>query len=369
MKIVADINIPFINEYFAECGDLILKSGRAISPDDVKDADILLVRSITPVNQTLLENSSVKFVGSITAGADHLDVEWLNKANIIWQIAAGFNAPPVADYVVSVIAALQQQGLLQQPNKKAAVIGVGNVGRLVVKHLQLLGFEILPVDPLRAEQEKDFISLPFADIQDVDLISLHVPLTKSGKYPTYQLIDKTFLQKQKKGCVLLNASRGAVIHAEDLKKFGTHCHWCFDVWPNEPHLDKEILAKALIATPHIAGYAVQSKIRGIEMIYRALCNTELIKAKSISPIIMPQQKLTIANQCWQEIVLNIFNPLVFTQQLREVLIDSIAQKFDDLRNRFNDRHEFAFTSIQENLFNQDNKHVLHQLGITTFSSR
>src|SRR5580658_2817626 len=135
MKIVADKHIPYVEEYFHAHGDLILKPGRSISPQDVQDADMLLVRSITQVNQALLEQSRVKFVGSVTAGADHLDTKWLDMAGITWRVAKGFNAPPVADYVVSVVAALQRRQLLAQYGAKAAVIGVGSVGSLVAEKL------------------------------------------------------------------------------------------------------------------------------------------------------------------------------------------------------------------------------------------
>src|SRR5690242_13945813 len=125
MKIIADSHIPFVEYYFAHAGELILKPGRAISSDDVKNADILLVRSITRVDETLLKKSSVKFVGSMTAGKDHLDTAYLDEAGIAWATADGFNAPPVADYVVSVAAFLKYSKLFQREKLKAAVIGVG----------------------------------------------------------------------------------------------------------------------------------------------------------------------------------------------------------------------------------------------------
>src|SRR3990167_2243014 len=127
MKIVADEHIPLVQDYFSGYGELCLQSGRAIKASDVRDADLLLVRSITPVNEALLTGSRVKFVGSVTAGYDHLDTKWLDKMGIAWCVTSGFNAPPVADYVVSVLAALKEQGLLSDKKIKAAVIGVGNV--------------------------------------------------------------------------------------------------------------------------------------------------------------------------------------------------------------------------------------------------
>jgi erythronate-4-phosphate dehydrogenase len=171
MKIIADSHIPFIQDYFGGYGELVLKPGRSISQADVRDADILLVRSITHVNENLLAASQVKFVGSVTAGGDHLDTKWLDEAGIIWSVAKGFNSPPVADYVVSTIAALQQQGRLVQKNLKAAVIGVGSAGRLVVDRMKSLNIDVTLCDPVRAQTESDFVSIALDDIADMDIIS------------------------------------------------------------------------------------------------------------------------------------------------------------------------------------------------------
>lgn len=366
MKIVADSHIPFVHDYFGTYGDLILVPGRAMTHAHVKDADILLVRSITHVDEKLLANTNVKFVGSVTAGADHLDTKWLEKAGIPFSVAAGFNAPPVADYVVSVIAALESKDKTKR--KKAAVIGVGNVGRLVAEKLKLLNFDVILCDPIRADQEENFISTPLNEIADVDLISLHVPLIKQGKYSTLHFIDKDFLSRQKTGCILLNASRGAIIHFSELMQHGRHLRWCFDVWEHEPKIDKTILEQALIATPHIAGYSVQSKIRGINMIYRIACQKKIIAAQSISPVFMQDQTLqfSLNDYRWYDILLGVFNPLVMTAMMRTILLPAVdyGPLFDEMRNQFNYRYEFAYTKIvNANIPGQDAE-LLTTLGLT-----
>ena len=270
MKIIADKDIPYIENYFSRDFDLILKSGRHITKNDVKEADILLVRSVTTVNSNLLSGTRVKFVGTVTSGHDHLDTIWLDQAGIAYAAAKGFNAPAVADYVVSVIAALQKKGIQSNTKMKAAIIGVGDIGHLVERYLKKLNYETLLCDPLRAHHETDFVSHSLDDIEDVDLISLHVPLTRDKNHPTFHFIDKHFLRRQRKDCVLLNASRGAVIHTDDLLSHGQHLHWCFDVWEHEPYINKAILKHTLIATPHIAGYSRQSKLRGIDLIYQLM---------------------------------------------------------------------------------------------------
>lgn len=367
-KMVADKNIPYLTEYFADAYELVLRPGRAITAEDVKDADVLLVRSITSVNQALLKDSSVKFVGSMTAGADHLDTAWLDQANIKWCLAQGFNAPPVADYVVSCIAALNKQGLLLSKPKKAAVIGVGSVGRLVSAYLISLGFEVVHCDPIRAEQEADFQSVPLDELKEIDLITLHVPLTKTGNYPTYHFINKDFLQRQKLGCVLINASRGSVINSNDLQQYGSHLHWCFDVWEHEPHIDQAILEEAIIATPHIAGYSIQSKIRGVDMIYKMMRDQKLLpKDATTSPVLMPRQQLSFASEhpLWQDIVLGVFNPLVMSSMMKTILLtdNQDSHAFDNMRNQFTYRNEFAFTDVNYETLTADAKQTLEKLGL------
>jgi len=365
MKIIADSHIPFVKEYFSKCGELELVAGREIDAQHVKDADILLVRTVTQVDKNLLAQTNVKFVGSVTAGTDHLDTNWLDEAGIAWQCAAGFNAPPVADYVVSVIAALQKKHMLRQVKQRAAVIGVGSVGRLVVQRLQWLGFEVICCDPIRAQNEKDFNSVALDDIADVDLISLHVPLTKTGEYPTYHFIDEKFLSRQKPGCVLLNASRGSVVDFESLAQHGAHLRWCFDVWEHEPKVEKYFLENALIATPHIAGYSAQSKVRGVDMIYRALCERKLIEPSSAPNVYMPRQQLTFADAklCWRDIVLGIFNPALMTTMMQTRLLDVVddGSVFDDMRHKFTYRHEFAFTDLAGVHLTEEDQAVLDKL--------
>lgn len=367
MKIVADINIPYVSEFFSPYGELILKSGRTITSDDVKDADILLVRSITPVGPALLQDSKVKFVGSVTAGKDHLDVQWLEQAGIAWSSAGGFNAPPVGDYVVSAVAALQRRQLLSTNAPKAAIIGVGNVGKIVVERLKSLGFKLILCDPIRASQEADFFSTPLEDIADVDLVSIHVPLTKHVEHATHHFINESFLKRQKPGCVLLNASRGAVIDSKQLLAHGGHLRWCFDVWEHEPHINKAVLEQSTIATPHIAGYSVQSRIRGIDSIYRAACDKNIIQQQTIKALAMPNQTLAFAgrNLHWQDIILGVNNLLIITSMMRTLILpaEEYGHLFDDLRHQFNYRYEFAFTKLMTEAILPEDREVLDTLGL------
>lgn len=372
MKIVADGHLPYVDEFFGRYGDIKKVLGRDMQPDTVEDADILLVRSVTKVNAELLQHSRVKFVGSMTAGADHMDTKWLDSAGIKWSTADGFNATPVADYVISTLAALMQRHVLPQKRARIAIIGAGNIGKKVIERLQLLDMEVIVCDPPRARQEPSFKSVSLDEISDVDLISLHVPLQLTGEDATYHFINSDFLKRQKAGCVLLNASRGAVIDSNALLQDGGHLIWCLDVFEDEPEINKQILERAALATPHIAGYSVQSKVRGMEMLYQAACHLGVIAAQDKPPLVMPHQELGYAGRQhrWQDIVLGVFNPAVMTAMMRTSVLPSEHHGvvFDELRNRFQFRHEFAFTKIPGLPLADQDVRILAHLGINLNSN-
>jgi erythronate-4-phosphate dehydrogenase len=366
MKIIADEKIPFVTDYFGHGNELILKNGRSLQREDVIDADMLLVRSVTRVNAALLQDSSVKFVGSSSSGSDHLDTQWLDDAGIRWASAAGCNSRAVVEYVISVIAALQQMSLLPAKSPRAAVIGVGRIGSQVAAELETLGFEVLRCDPLRASDEKDFISTPLDAITDCDFITLHTPLTHKGSHPTYHMIAKKFLQQQKKNAVLLNAARGSVVDFADLKEYAWHLYPCLDVWENEPLVDLQILQQASIATPHIAGHTLQAKQRGIEMIYQAAIAAKLIAADPSSTIDFPHAQIDFNHEevTWQDVILKIYDPRVTTAIMQEkILLNSHASEFDHLRNDVNQRHEFEFITLQHATMPAGDKVYLAGLGL------
>lgn len=367
MKIVADEEIPYIEEYFGNEDDIVRFKGRELTAGTVQDADIVFVRSVTPVNASLLQGSTVKFVGTVTAGSDHLDTAYLADAGIHWSTAAGFNAPPVANYVVCVVAALQRQDALSLKGR-AAVIGVGEVGRQVAQSLSHIGYEIVYCDPIRARQEADFVHTPLEEIADVDLICLHVPLTKSGDYPTYHFLSADFLTRQKPGTVLLNASRGAVINTDTLLSAGSPLTKCLDVWEHEPTPDPLLLKQAMIATPHIAGYSVQSKWRGVEMIYRAACDRGILPDRGIVPSNAMRHTIEFSARAitWQEIVLGIFNPILLTALMRAKLSTTAAPgvQFDELRASVNYRQEFNYVNLVAPGLPAVDRHVLQSLGFT-----
>ncbi len=364
MKIVADEKIPLLQHYFGEQNNLILKNGRDLQKKDVLDADLLIVRSVTKVNADLLQDTSVKWVGCVTTGSDHLDCEWLKRVNIPFYIAAGCNATAVVEYVICVIAALQKLHFLNKPNQRAAVIGCGRIGSQVVSILKKLGFEVLQCDPYRAQQEENFSHTPLQELCDLDLVLLHTPLTKQDIFPTYHMIDSLFLARQKRGCILLSAGRGAVVNFSDLQRDKTSI-LCLDVWENEPFIDLNILNCALIATPHIAGHSIQSKYRAIEMVYNEALIQGWLK-HPIKKIPFPTRSIDFENKklTWQEIVLNIYDPTHTSYKLKTLMKENNNESknaFDFLRNQFN-KDEFGSVYLKRLVVEELDYYFLKTLG-------
>lgn len=366
MNIVADSDIPHLELFKTPGVQLTAVPGRSINHAAVKTADGLLIRSITRIDEALLKDTAIKWVGSLTAGTDHIDSDWLLAQNIKWQACAGFNAPPVADYVVGTIAALMNLDLLTTQKKRAAVIGVGQVGSRVADRLTILGFDVILVDPLRTEREATFIGTSLSTLTDVDLICIHTPLSKEGPHATYHMIDTDFMSRQKPGCVLLNAARGAVVDTHALLTHGKHLVVCLDVFENEPNINLDILNSTTIATPHLAGHAIESKWRGVTMLHDwTVANDWLPTSETTSAI--KQQTISVdkKNITWQTIVQQVFDVKSLSDELCDTLreTDNIGANFDRIRKQHGNRHEFSNTRLVDvDHVTSDQLAILKRLG-------
>lgn len=275
MYIVADENMALVNEFFGHLGTLHCYAGRQLSAQQVKMADILLVRSVTPVNQQLLAQSNVRFVGSATIGFDHIEQAWLEKQGIMVRTAPACNAQSVVEYVFAALAYLGEKNNIQIKNKVLGVVGLGNVGRLLARFAHVLGFKVIAYDPFVTQDFVEQVELASL-LSRADIVSLHTPLTKTGVYPTYHLLGKHNLSLLKQSAILLNSGRGAVIDNGALLDFlGQQAQHLaavvLDVWEHEPNVNSELVNHVTLATPHIAGYSLEGKCRGTEMIYQSLC--------------------------------------------------------------------------------------------------
>lgn len=270
IKIVADDAIPFLRGVFEPYADVVYMKGGEISAADVKDADALVTRTRTRCDASLLDGSSVKFISTATIGTDHIDLDYCDKHGITVRNAPGCNAGGVMEYVFSALYGLASRRTINLSGDTIGIIGVGNVGSLVERMGMSLGFKVLKCDPPRAETDGAF---GFCDLdyllENSDIVTLHVPLNDTTK----GMADASFFAKMKDGAFFINSSRGEVMSDEALleaiPRLGPVI---IDTWNNEPNVNKELIEKVAIATPHIAGYSYQGKQNGTAAAVRAVAH-------------------------------------------------------------------------------------------------
>lgn len=352
-NIVADENMPLIEELFANIGQKtsVIKrlAGRSMSREDVKDADVLLIRSITQVDEELLKGSNVRFVGSATIGTDHVDVDYLTQQNIRFANAPGCNAQGVAEYVLTSIAYWAEKRSVDLNKVTVGIIGAGNVGTRVSRVLEKLGIDyVLNDPPLEAQGDsRDFVDL--SKIQSCDVVTCHVPMTvstgSSGDYPTYHLINAAFLESMPEKSLLINTARGAVLDnhvACKVKQSGKNIDYILDVWEGEPEVNIELMEQAMIATPHIAGYSQEGKIRGTYQLYQAFNQwqnqADALELSRYLPDSPKWNQPTSLDKLY-EIIKPFYDIEADDQRMRQVQ-STIKQEFDDLRKNYPQRLEF-----------------------------
>jgi len=274
MRIIADPNIAYVRDAFAALGDLCVVPGRDWTPEIARAADLLLVRSVTRVDAALLEASRVRFVGTATSGVDHIDLEYLSHKGIAFAAAPGSNATAVAEYVLSALLILAEQRGAVLKGMTAGIIGCGQVGARVTDFLGALGVECIINDPPLQEQTGAAKYRTLDEALSAHVVSLHVPLTASGSHPTVNLIGLDELTRMRNDAILINTARGGVLDEPALRTLLTRrpgMAAVIDCWCHEPDIDVELLQRAAIGTPHIAGYSDDAKLRATEMLYRAVC--------------------------------------------------------------------------------------------------
>lgn len=273
MNIVIDENIAYAREAFSSFGNIKLIQGRMITNDLLKDADALLVRSITRVNGELLKDTPVKFVGTATIGTDHIDLNYLRNKKINFSGAKGCNADAVAEYIFTSILTLTYKNNITIKGKTIGIVGVGNIGSRIARLAKSVGMDVLKNDPPLQRLTKSDEYVPIDKIYDADIITLHVPLNTSGIDKTVHLFNKNNLNKLKDNAIFLNASRGQVVDNSALAELlqSKKLKVVLDVWENEPGINLHLLELVKIGTPHIAGYSLEGKLNGTVMIYDAFC--------------------------------------------------------------------------------------------------
>ena len=359
MKIVCCSNMPFVKEAFSTLGDVILKDGRRISREDVHDADILAIRSTTRVTCDLLAESSVKFVGTATIGTDHMDIPWLEEKGIKWCYAPGCNANSVSEYITAALLCLAVRHGFRLEGKTLGVIGVGNVGTLVVQKALALGMRVLQNDPPRLEREKSSCFVELEELLAVsDIVTLHVPLEKGGRHPTYGMAGPSFFRSMKPGTIFINSARGDVVDTaallENLKS-GRTAHAVIDTWAGEPSINLDLLTEAGLATPHIAGYSFEGKVTGTLMVYESACmfagkkpawSPEDLMPPTVVPLIETDAAGKNDEHVLREIVRKVYDIEADDSALRSGRGKDSAAHFDSLRKNYPVRREFRYTRVK-----------------------
>ncbi|MCC8089035.1 MAG: 4-phosphoerythronate dehydrogenase [Rikenellaceae bacterium] len=340
MKVVIDENIPFIKGILEPFFEVLYREGQNISAEDVNNADALIVRTRTRCDAGLLEGSSVRFIGTATIGYDHIDTDYCRRNGIVYETAAGCNARAVMQYTASALVHLSRVQNWIPQNKTVGIIGVGNVGSCVKWFAEKCGFRVLCCDPPKQEQN---LSLPYVELGELldasDIISMHVPLIRDGRYRTYLIADENFFRRMREEAVFINTSRGEIVDEtalQDAITSGRVSAAVLDVWNKEPQINAVLAHETAYSTPHIAGYSLQGKANGTAIIINKLSRFFGLPLRNWYPevpCIEPDENITWEYIC--DTIDEYFN--IQTESAR--LLRNIAN-FETIRNNYDYRSEY-----------------------------
>lgn len=337
VRIIVEANIPYFKGLLDDSAEILYLPPEDITPEAVRDADALVTRTRTKCNSALLAGSRCSLVASATIGLDHVDTEWCAANGIAVRNAPGCNAPAVAQYVFASLLAINA-GL---EGKTLGVVGAGHVGSIIADWGRQLGMNVLVCDPPRAAAEGP---AGFCSMQDMaaqaDIITFHTPLTRSGDYPTYHLLNRRWVDSLAKAPVIVNSARGPVTDTDALVHgllSGKISNAVIDCWEGEPAIDRRLLDSATIATPHIAGYSQQGKIRASQMAAAEVAAHFGLTLRGLRQLSYLPGAVTPAD------ISASYNPFADTAALK-----SAPEKFEQLRNRYPLRTEVLFTEPLSN---------------------
>lgn len=329
MKIIVDEAIPYLRGILEPYAEICYLPGRAISAHDVHDADALIIRTRTRCDAALLDGSRVQFIATATIGFDHIDLDYCQEHHIGVATAAGCNARGVLQWMGAVLHHLAAKDGWQPSDKRLGVVGVGHVGELVRDYAAAWGFQVVACDPPRAAREGgDFIDLDTL-VRQCDLITFHTPLDDTTRH----MVDAALLERMKPGAIVINASRGEVVDGTALLH-STH-PYVLDVWEHEPDIDRQLLAGALLATPHIAGYSAQGKANATAAAVQALAQRFALPLDGWYPNITPSMPRPIS---WEELSATIDSHYDIVAE--SATLKTRPECFEELRNKYAYRQEY-----------------------------
>ena len=370
MKIVCDNKIPFLKGVLEPYAEVVYLPGRETTAEVVRDADAVITRTRTKCDAALLEGSAVKVIATATIGFDHIDTAWCESHGIIWKNAPGCNSGSVKQYIASLLAVLARKHGLRFGDITLGVVGVGNVGRKVADLGSVLGMKVLLNDPPRerAEGPGQFVSLDRI-VEESDIITLHVPLTKEGEDATWHLFDEAMLARLG-GKILINASRGPVVDNKALKAAlakGVLKAAALDTWEDEPNLDLELMDLLDITTPHIAGYSADGKANGTTASVRTVAGVLGLPLTDWAPAAVPAPEQSLcfridaAGKTRQEV---LSEAILHTYDIREDSdrLRKTPDCFEKLRGDYQVRREFEAFTVKINGAPAETVATLERLG-------
>ncbi len=361
MKIICAETVLLGHEALSHAGETVMIPDREITRNDLLDADALIVRSKSKITRELLHGTPVKFVGTATAGTDHIDDAWLESNGLYWCGSPGCNANSVSEYLTAALLTLRSRHGFDLEGKTIGVIGCGNVGIRVIEKCEALGMNVLRNDPPLAARSTDPDFLPLETVlAESDIVTLHVPLVKDGPWPTDRMADYRFFEQLKPGAIFINAARGSACDYDallDAKAGGAVSRMVIDVWNPEPAFRTDVLNGAGLASPHIAGHSYEGKLNGTIACYHELCNFfEIPKTWDIAASLPTPEVPVVEVDCagrddeevLHEIIRQIYNIETDDHLIREAAVpDEIdrARTFDALRKNYRIRREFKNTKV------------------------
>lgn len=365
MKIIADHTVPYLRGIAEPFAEVVYLSSDQFTAEAVRDADALIVRSIDKCTRELLAGSRVRLITTATIGFDHIDTRYCDEAGIRWVNAPGCNAVSVGQYVLASLVTLALRKGEPLKGKTLGIVGLGHVGQVVERLGEIWGLRILRNDPPRAEAEgaEGFVSLETI-AEEADIITLHVPLNRTGRFATYHLADRSFFGQLKKSPWLINSCRGAVHDTDALleaKQTGRIGELILDCWENEPRIDRALLAQTSIATPHIAGFSADGKANGTRACLENIAAFFGVKVEKIDEVMPPAPANPVIDldafpdHRLERAILASFDPLPVDRALRET-----PEQFETFRSQYAHPRQFEAYTVQN--ATPEEGAVLRQLG-------
>ncbi|MDA3929996.1 MAG: 4-phosphoerythronate dehydrogenase PdxB [Prolixibacteraceae bacterium] len=370
MKVIIDNKIPYIQGALEPFAEVVYLPGSETTKEIAKNADAIITRTRTLCNAELLKDSKVKMIATATIGFDHIDTQYCNEAGIEWTNAPGCNSWSVAQYIMATLFSIAKRKRLQLDELTIGIVGAGNVGSKVAKLSTLIGMNVLVNDPPRQRIEGDTNFVSLKEIQEnADIVTFHTPLNKTGEDKTYHLANEDFISNCKKNVVFINSSRGGVMDTKSILNAlnnGKISEAIIDCWENEPNINLELLEKAFITTPHIAGYSKDGKAKGTSMSIQAISRKFHLGIDNweCSTIEKPENSIISINGKGKSKQAILSEAILSTYPIQEDSnrLKTSVQTFEKQRGDYPVRREFPYYKIEASNVPSEIIELLKRLG-------